>query len=103
MIGKLRERLVFEVSTSTVDSEGQPVEVFMLHATLWGRAEFLSGRELEALQKISAEIVLRFTVRYRSDITEMMRVSWRDELWNINAIMPDERKQYMTLAVSKVE
>lgn len=102
-IGVLRERLGIAQADETADAEGQPVKVWSGFTAVWARAEFLMGRELEAMQKINTEIALRFTVRYRTGITETMRVSWRNESWNIHAILPDERKEYMQLLVSKVE
>lgn len=102
-IGVMRERLAIQTNTPSVDAEGQPVASWATTVTVWGRAEFLSGRELEAMQKINSQIVTRFTVRYRADITELMRVSWRSKNWNINAVMPDEGKDFIALLVSKVE
>ncbi len=102
-IGRKRERFTIESGTESADSEGQPVTTWATFATVWARAEFLSGRELEAMQKINSEISVRFTVHYRADVTEKMRVSWRSKYWNIHAIQATEDKFDMALMCSKVE
>ena len=102
-IGLRRERIVVQVATPTVDAEGQPINSWATFDTVWARAEFLSGRELEAMQKINSAIALNFTVHYRTDILVTHRVSWRSEFWNIEAILPQENKFDMALICSKVE
>jgi SPP1 family predicted phage head-tail adaptor len=100
-IGELRERLVIESLTGATDAEGESIKTWATSTTVWGRAEFLSGRELEAMQKVHAEAVVRFTVRYNSAITAAMRVSWRSGYWLIHAALPDERKTVTILLASK--
>jgi len=96
--------LTLQSSTQTsVDAEGQPVISWSDFATVSGRAEYLEGRELELMQKVNSEITVRFTVRYNTTITALMRVSWRSALWNIHAVLPWESQDFMYLGVSKVE
>lgn len=102
-IGKKRERLTVELATETADSEGQMVKTWVAFRTMWARAEFLMGRELDAMQKINAEITTRFTVNYQNDLTEKMRIKWRLLNWNIHAILPTEDKFDMAIFASKVE
>src|SRR4051812_7598053 len=101
--GEKRERLSIEAVTETPDSHGQPIKVWRIFGTMWARAEFLYGRELEAMQKINSEISTRFTVNYRADITEKMRITWRSTSWNIHSIRPTEDKFDMFLFASVVK
>lgn len=100
-IGKLRERIVIEFASTNTDVEGQPIRSWSTLATVWARAEFLSGRELETLQKIDARTAVRFTIRYRTDVTALMRVTWRSSTWNIHTILPFEDRHYTRLITSK--
>jgi SPP1 family predicted phage head-tail adaptor len=102
-IGAMRERPVIQVADESADAEGQPVKTWATFDTIWARCEFLTGRELEAMQKINAEISLKVTTRYRTDILVTMRMFWRSAFWNINAIMPTEDKFYMALLASRVD
>lgn len=102
-IGLKRERPIVQVATETADAEGQAVKVWNNFATEWARVEFLQGRELEAMQKINTEISTRFTINYRNDVTEKMRLLWRNDYWNIHAILPSEDNFEMALMCSKVK
>ena len=101
--GQLRERIIVQQSTTTVSDGGEPIKAWSDFVTLWAAVEFVSGRELESMAKVNTQIGYRITVRYRMDLAETMRVSWRSEVLNIHAILPESRKQYMTLIASKVE
>ena len=102
-LGLKRERIVVQVTTPTVDSSGQSIDSWGTFDTIWARAEFLMGRELEAMQKLNSAISLKFTVHYRTDLLVTHRISWRSEFWNIEGILPTENKFDMVLACSKVE
>jgi head-tail adaptor len=108
-IGAKRERITIQVGTPTVDAEGEPIVLWATFTEVWARAEFLSGRELEAMQKINAEISVRLTVNRRTDLLTTHRVLWKSpvdaaaEAWNIHAIIPTEDRFDMALLVGKVE
>lgn len=102
-VGTKRERIVIQVTTPTVDAEGQPIDSWATFDTIWARAEFLTGRELEAMQKLNSSITLKFTTHYRTDILSTHRISWRSKFWNIESILPEENKFDMALMCSKVE
>lgn len=103
-VGELRERITVEANTPTRDTVGQLIPswaAFSGDGKLWARAEFLSGRELEIAQKIATEVSMRFWVRYRTDLSEKMRINWRSQYWNIAAILPAESKDFMLLMASR--
>lgn len=104
--GPLRERITIQSYTEAADAEGQPVKTWADLATaptVWASAVYLTGREREAMDKITTESAVKFTVHYRTDITTQMRVSWRSTYWNIHSVVPDSKKFFMTLTTSKVE
>ena len=102
-IGQRRQEIVIQSRTDTTDAEGQGIASWVTFITVWARAEYLTGRELESLQKINASISLRFSVSYRTDITPLMRVRWRSKNWNIEAVLPAEDTVGMALLCSKTE
>jgi SPP1 family predicted phage head-tail adaptor len=107
-IGQKTQWIVTESSVETADAEGQPVQVWTPLSSTWAAFEFLSGRELEAAQKINAEISAKFVIAIRRDITEKMRVRWKspiasaDQYWNIHSLRPGEDRMDMELMVGKV-
>lgn len=101
--GARREQIVIQSSTASADSGGQPIKSWSTLATVWARAEYLTGRESEGMSKINAATNMKFTVNYRTDVTPAMRISWRSKFWNIEAVLPGEDKFDMRLLASKVE
>jgi len=104
----MRERPVVEVSTPAADTEGQPVDSWATFATIWARVEYLTGLEREAMLKIVSQVAIRISTRYRADLTEKMRITWSHpgepvKHWNINALLPDEKRQFMEIMCTKVE
>ncbi|NIG13016.1 phage head closure protein [Pantoea sp. Al-1710] len=58
-------------------------------AYVWGEVAPLSGREFIAAQAVQTEISVRITIRYRSDITNDWRILFRNQIYNIAAVLPD--------------
>ena len=105
-IGAKRERVVIKQVTATRGEEGEPVVDWTTAQTLttiWARCKFLPGKKTEEAHKINAEASVAMTVRYRTDITEAMRVLWRSKQWSIISIVPDEDKMDMDLMVARVQ
>jgi SPP1 family predicted phage head-tail adaptor len=101
--GLKREQIVIQVNTPSADGDGGFAASWSTFATVWARAEFMTGRELEGMQKVNSAVSLKFTVNYRADVLVTHRVSWRSKIWQIEAILPGESKFDMMLMVSKVE
>lgn len=102
MIGQMRERIAIQSVTEANNSVGEPIKTWSTFITVWTRARFLSGRELEAAAKINEQIQVEFQVRYRTTLNEKMRVAWRSKNWNIHAILPDEDKVMARILASEV-
>ena len=92
-IGNMRERLVFEQKARTTDTMGGSSVVWSIHATVWGRAEEVSGSETFQTLQITAERTTRFTIRYLSTITEQMRVNWNGAYYDIVSILNDDNRE----------
>lgn len=99
--GPLRHRIRFEerqvVSIDPV--HGHAVYGWVEIATVWGRVEPLSAREFIAAGTFQSEVTTRITIRYRSDITRFMRIVYREKIYSISGILPDNRSglEYLTL------
>jgi SPP1 family predicted phage head-tail adaptor len=101
-IGARRERIVIEELTETVNSSGEPVKSWATFTTLWARAEFESAAEFGEMAKVNTRAALRLITNYRADITETMRISWRDKYWNIHGFEPDAQKFDMAIIATRV-
>lgn len=74
--GELRHRVTFQAKSATRDTHGGEIPGWADSFTVWGRVEFLRGREFFDAKQIQSEANARITVRYRSDITTDLRVTW---------------------------
>ena len=104
--GQMRERIVIQSYTEAVDSVGEPIKTWSTlssNGTVWAAVYSLSGRELFAAQKINSEVNVSCVVRYRTDLTTRMRISWNSLVLNIHAVLPDPRKTRLSLLCSEVK
>lgn len=82
-IGRNRRRVVLQEKTFTRDAMGGEVITWVDRATVWSAVDPLRGREyLDAMQK-QAEVTIRFTMRYRADVTQAWRVKWENKYYEI--------------------
>ena len=96
--GRMRHRVVIQQQTTTQDSLGQPANTWNDLDTVFAAVEPLSGKEFFDAQQVNAETTTRFRLRYRSDVTHDMRISFRDRNYNIHSIInAGERDHEMIL------
>jgi len=103
--GQLRHWLRFERYVADQDSDGALVEswedAFDANPRMPCRLETLSGRELLAAQTVNSRVTHRISVRYRPDFSAALRaVSDGGTIYNIEAVLPDERNRFATLMAS---
>lgn len=103
MIGERRERPVIQEAIENVDSEGNPVESWIEVRRVWASVNVLSATEFPEMFKPNIKAVAEFEMNYYTDVTEKMRIQWRDEYWNINGLRPMPNKLDMTILASRIE
>lgn len=73
--GKLDRLVTLQTFTSGRDADyGSETKTWTTLAQVWARVEGVSGREFFSARQTGAERTLRLTIRYRSDVTEKLRV-----------------------------
>lgn len=100
--GFLNRKVLIKSCSTSVDSLGQPVETWSTFATTWANIRFLSGVETA---KAGTEVSLKkasIRIRYRTDITEAMRVEYYGLTYQINAVLRDEAKRVYVDLVCEV-
>lgn len=103
--GKLRHRIKIERPVITQDQNtGAPITTWQELATVWASIAPLSARDLIAAQAETSKIMGRITIRYRTDITDAMRLvhESKGDIYNIEGILadPDSGLEYLTIPVS---
>lgn len=85
------------------DALGQPVEAWTVIDTLWVEPRFPSGVEQLRGDANASLVRASFKVRRRQGITAGMRLGYAGEVFDIQAILPDEiERQWMFLVSEKV-
>ena len=107
--GRLRHRLQIQAppAVPTRDSTGAEVEVWQDVAEVWGSREPYSGREYWAAAQVHTETSHRIGLRYRSDITSVMRIvdyCCGSLVLNIRAVLDREgrKRELEIVATEKV-
>lgn len=85
-IGDMRHRITLQKKVDVVDAEGFTTQQWQDVATVWAAVENLHGREYWEAAAVQAENTVKFTIRYRPDIDQTMRIVFRGQIYEITAI-----------------
>lgn len=85
-IGDLRHRITLQKCISIIDDEGFATQEWQDVATVWASVENLYGREYWQAAAIQAENTVKFTIRYRLDVDQTIRIVFRGQVYEITAI-----------------
>lgn len=89
MIGKLDQRITMQRKTATADGAGGVTEAWANLATNprpWAEVIAKAGRETMVENRMAATFVTTFTIHNRTDLTELDRIVWGGENYNIRGI-----------------
>ena len=92
VIGRYKERITIQTYTDTKQVNGEVVRSWSTLRTLWAQYKSLGGNETFQSDEKTAQRSAEFWIRYQgnTDINEVMRVSWNNQIFNIVSIEKDE-------------
>lgn len=94
-IAELRHRITIQSITEVSDGQGGKTENWSTVATVWARIEPVSSRERLYSDKLEYQRTHKIAIRYRSDITNDMRILFNGRYFQIKSVYsPDEREAY---------
>ena len=102
-IGKLDRYITLQSVSTSVDAYGQPVESFSTLASVWAKIEYKSEVEKFENEQLRAVSSIDFTIRYRTDITEQMRISYDSNTYQITGIAEIGRGEGLNLKTKLYE
>lgn len=79
----MNQRVVLLSKGASRDAIGGETVTWTEAATVWAEAKPIRGQEFIALQEAQSELQVRFTIRYRSDVTADWRLQWREQTYEI--------------------
>ncbi len=91
--GTMRQRIRIEEPVRTPDGQGGFVTAWQEVATLWAKMEALRGDERIAAGQLGSQIIYRFRLRWREDITAHMRVVFGVRVFAIHAVLAEEGRR----------
>ncbi len=87
--GRLRHSVKFQRSESIRLPSGQPENQWVNFADVRAEVKPVSGRELLTAGAEMSEITVRVWMRYRKDINSACRLLYRDQVYDIQSVIPD--------------
>lgn len=96
MIGSLDQRITLQRKTSAADGYGGVTEAWAnlgTNAYVWAAVKAKAGREGMVEGRTTATFVTMFTIHYRQDLTELDRIVWQSENYNIRSIRREGSRQ----------
>jgi len=102
-IGKLDRYITLQSVSTSVDAYGQPVESFSTLANVWAKIEYKSEVEKFENEQLRAVSSIDFTIRYRTDVTQQMRISYNSETYQIIGISEIGRGEGLKLKTKLYE
>jgi len=98
----MNHRITIEQRTAGEDAIGQPVDTWQTVAELWANVRYLSG--LSAI-KAGADVSINkvsVRIRHRTGLNAGMRVMYDGQTFDIQAVLPDEKRQFVDLVCEVV-
>lgn len=95
-------RVVIESEATGQDSLGQPNGTWSTFATVWANIRYGSGSEAIRAGAVTTSAQVSIRIRYRTDITSAMRVTYAGVTYQILAVLPDMTKRDFTDLVCEV-
>lgn len=100
---KLDRRITIEQRTDTRNGIGEAVATWLTLASVWAERVPLRGKELFAAQQVVPEVEHKYRLRWRSDITESMRIVDDGVTYGIQHIAEIGRRRGLEITARRPE
>lgn len=91
--GRLDRRLTLQRKTATENDYGEAVETWTDLATVWAEKIPVRGAERYAAMQTVAEVIDRFKIRYRKDLTPLDRVICDGITYDVQGVLEIGRRE----------
>lgn len=99
--GALDQRITLLRREAGADDWGQDAETWVEVVIVWADVRFQNGREFIAAGAQTAQVAASVRIRPRA-VDPAMRVRHKGVTYNITAVLPGPRNDYIDLAISAV-
>lgn len=100
----LRHKVAIQALSGAVDDLGQPIAVWSTIAEPWVDIQHLNGMSAIKADADHSVVMASIRLRYRTGLNAGMRVVHGATVYEIEAVLPDERgRVYLDLACKVIE
>lgn len=99
--GQLNSRITLQHYTATADAWGQPVMDWVKLADVWADVRFQNGKEFIAADRVAVQTQASIRVRNR-EVDTKMRVLFNGKIYEITAVLPHYRREFIDLVVKEI-
>lgn len=98
-IGELDRQIVLQTNTPTRSTSGALVDSWATFVNCWAKVEEMNvgSGESEERKKQTAVSRFFFTIRFRSGVTTLLRVSYKGLFFDIKSVSEIGRKQFLRI------
>jgi SPP1 family predicted phage head-tail adaptor len=95
--GYLSTKVTMQQPVISQDELGQPVNKWVDVATVWANLSDISGREFIASAALQNTVQTKITIRYRAGIVPTMRVVHQASIYNIEAVLGQDKTSLLLM------
>lgn len=99
---RLNHRITIQSLQSGTDGWGQPAQTWQTVAEVWADVRHLSGLETIKADAETAVTKASMRIRHRAGLVPAMRVLHDGGTYDIKAVLPDGKRQFIDLACERV-
>ena len=100
-LGKMNKLISIMKTTTSKGTTGQHIETFTKFKEAWAFQYFENGNEVFESNKETAVNKCKFFIRFTSDITEQMKIYYKDDKYDITSIEYDNKNIYLIIRATK--
>lgn len=101
--GQLRDRITIQKRCGGTDSWGNPLpDAWTDHATVWANVRHLSGAESIKAGADTSIVRASVRIRWRADVTAGMKVVHMGADYDIEAVLPGPKREFVDLSCKRV-
>jgi SPP1 family predicted phage head-tail adaptor len=101
--GKLDRRIVIQQCTTSLNAMREPVESYATLATVYAEFNAVDVGEGQGADSTQARANSKFTIRYRTDITEKDRIVHDSRTYKILGIREMGRRELLEISAAFIE
>lgn len=99
----MKERVTIQTPSESRSPSGETTLSWDTLATLWASVDGLSSRDILQAQQSNVLASHKIRIRYRSDVTHVCRIVWRNRTMEIASVVPRDDMTVLEILAREVQ